>query len=263
MSLTTDAEILAYIQINDKCLTPSMRGLVTRVRVKAENLVKQYVGYNIETATYEELLPAKQISIRGEGDFTAVGFELVGGTAVPRTTFPSTHRELVLAQRPVRSITSAFDNSAAYNTAEGDWPATSQLPTNSYYLDRDYVGGPCWSGILYRNAGGAWGSTPRSVKITYVAGLSAAELAADFTEFAHAVQVTAAKLIADIAARSNMARTGMGPMQSVSVEDFSASYAGGNAAMIGGFLGAGVASAKMPTEAMQVLSERVHPAKFF
>lgn len=264
-AITTDSEVLAYIQINDKCLTPSMRGLVTRIRNKAENLVREYVGYEVTEATYTELMPAKTLPIRSEGDNTASGFELMAGLVVPRTTFPTNRKELVLSQIPVRSIVSVYDNAAAYNVAEGEWPASSLLPTNAYYLDRDYVGEPVWSGILFRNVG-SWATAPRSIKIEYVAGLTAAELnpaTGRYTEFVHAVQVTCAKMLADIAARSNMARTGQGPTSSVSVEDFAASFAGRNMAMIGAFLGTGVGSAAMPTEAMQVLAHRVHPAKYF
>lgn len=264
-AITTDSEVLAYIQINDKCLTPSMRALVTRIRQRAENMVREYVGYEVTQATYTELFPSKTLSIRVEGDNTAAGFELMAGMAVPRTTFPTNRRELVLSQLPVRDILSVYDNSAAYNTAEGDWPATSLLPTNAYYLDRDYVGEPVWSGILYRNVG-SWATAQRSIKIEYTAGLTAAELnpvTGRYTEFVHAVQVTCAKLLADIAARSNMARTGQGPLSSVSVEDFAASFAGQNMAMIGAFLGTGVGSSAMPTEAMQVLAHRVNPAKYF
>jgi len=261
MSLVTDSDILAYIQINDKCLTPSMRALVTRVRVKAENLVKQYVGYNIEQAEHVELLPAKVLSLRSDGDSTAGGFDMIGGTVVPRYTFPNTRREMVLGQLPVRSIESIYDNPAAYNVADGQWPATSLLPTNAYFLDRDYENEPSWSGIVYRNVG-TWSVSTRTIRVSYTAGLTAAELRDTYTEFGHAVQVTAAKMLADIAARSNMARTGAGPMQSVSVEDFSASYAGQNAAMVGSFLGNGVGSAVMPTEAMQAVAHRINPAKF-
>ena len=265
MAITTDSEVLSYIQINDKCLTPSMRALVTRVRNKAENLIREFVGYEIEQQTVVEYFPAKNVPVRAEGDAAAGGFDLLGGNLVPRSTFPAYRRELVLTQLPVRSITSVYDNSAAYNVAEGDWPETSLLPTNAYVLDRDREDAPVWSGILYRNAG-SWSSVPRTIKVTYVAGLTAAELnpvSGRYTEFVHAVQVTCAKMLADIAARSNMARTGQGPTTSVSVEDFAASFAGQNAAMIGAFLGAGVGSAVLPTEAMQALRDRVHPAKYF
>ena len=263
MSLVTDSEILDYLQLNDKCLTPSMRALVTRVRVKAENLVKQFVGYNIEQATYSELQPSKTLAGRADVDTVGGGFDLIGGTVVPRSTFPSTRRELVLAQLPVRTVSAVYDNPAAYNVAGGDWSTPgSALAANAYYLDLDNVGGLCWSGILHRNVG-SWGIVPRSIRIDYTAGLTAAELAGDYTEFGHAVILTAAKMLADIAARANMVRTGTGPMQSVSVEDFGATYAGQNLAFMGSFLGTGVGSAKMPTEAMQVLMHRVHPASLF
>lgn len=265
MSITTDSEVLAYIQINEKCLTPSMRGLVTRVRNKAENLVREYVGYEVESATVVEYFPQKTIPIRAEGDGTSAGFEMVAGLVVPRQTFPTYRRELALTQLPVRSITSVYDNPAAYNVAGGEWPEGSLLPTNSYYLDRDIEGAPVWSGILFRNVG-SWSTSPRSIRVTYVAGLTAAELhpvTGRYTEYAHAVQVTCAKMLADIAARSNMARTGQGATSSVSVEDFAASFAGQNSGMIGSFLGTGVGSAAMPTEAMQVLAHRVSMAKYF
>jgi hypothetical protein len=259
MSLVTDKEILDYINLNDKCITASMRALVSRVRLKAENLVKDYVGYRIEQANYSELLPAKTISGRADVDTVGGGFDLIGGTVVARSTFPSTRREIVLGQLPVRDIVAVYDAPAAYNTAGGDWPAGSALADNAYYLDRDMVDGPCWSGIVYRNVG-SWGIVPRSIRVDYVAGLTALELSTDYTEFGHAVVVTCAKMLAEIAARSNMVRSGMGPVQSVSVEDFGATYAGQNLAFLGGFLGAGVGSAALATESMQVLWHRRHPA---
>ena len=261
MSLATDNDVLAYVQVNDRCLTESMRQLVKKVRQKAENLVKQYVGYNIERATYVEYLPAKTLSIRAEGDLTSVGFDLIGGTVVPRSTFPTSRREIVLQQLPVWSIEAAYDNPAAYNTAEGDWPTGSQLPTNAYFLDRDMEDGPCWSGILYRNVG-SWGIAARSIRIEYTAGLTAQQLATEYTEFNQAVLVTCAKMLADIAARSNMVRTGAGPVASVSVQDFAASFSG-TAGMIGAFLGTGVGTAALPTEAAQWVAHRRHPATLF
>ena len=262
MSLATDNDVLAYVQVNDRCLTASMRDLVKKVRIKAENLVKEYVGYNIEQATYVELLPSKTLSIRAEGDLTSVGFDLVGGTVVPRSTFPSSRREIVLQQLPVRSIQAVYDNPSAYNTAGGDWPVGSQLPTNAYFIDRDYEDEPCWSGILYRNTG-SWGIAARTIRIEYTAGLTAAELSTRYTEFNQAVLVTCAKMLADIAARSNMVRTGAGPVSSVSIQDFAASFAGGNQGLIGSFLGTGVGSAALPTEAAQWVATRRHPAAFF
>lgn len=261
MPLVTDADVIAYLQIDGRCLTAAIQKQLTDLRIAAENAVKEYVGYEIEQATYEDLYPDKAISTRWEGDSTAVGFDMMGGAVVPRETFPTGRRELVLNQLPVRSITSIYDNPAAYNTAGGAW-TVGLLPTNNYYLDLDRVGGMSWSGIVRRHVG-AWSSVPNTIKITYVAGLTAAELASRYTEYGMAVKVAVAKLVGDAVARANTARTGRGPVGSVGIRDFSAAFAPGNIGLVGQFLGAGVTSSVLPTESMQWVQKRVHPKSMF
>jgi hypothetical protein len=255
-----DDDIFTYIAgAMGAALPTGIQNLVRGLHSTVENLVKDFVGYEIEQTTVTELHPTKIKNTRYDGDWTAQGFDLYGGTVVARSTFPQQNRCLVLLQLPVRSIVSVNDNPAAYNTSPPTFDGSSLLPTNAYYFD-DPGNGICWSGILFRNIG-SWGVTFRTIQVVYVAGLTPTELQTRFTEFGFAIKVSCAFVVMNAVARARMVRQGQ-LAKSVSIEDFSATFGGWNDGLIGSLLGSGLPCSDLPTEAKMILQRCVHPGAY-
>lgn len=258
MSITTQNDCAAYLSANGARLPQAILNLIDGLRLQAENLVKEHVGYEIEQATYTEFHPVAFLNTRQDGDIFSQGFDFQGGTVVPRQTFPMQRRELSLLQLPVRSIQSIYDNPSAYNTPGGYWDASSLLPPNTYYIDFDDSRNICMSGIVYRYVG-SWGVEPRTIQVNYTAGFTANELATRYTGFAMAVKVAVAQAIANAYNRARAAMTGVIPTN-VSIKDFSAGF---SPQAIGVMLGAGISCSALPTESMQYLANYVSMRKNF
>jgi len=266
MSITNNSDVMNYVSACGLPIPNGLTLLVTLARNAAEQGLRQFLGYRIERQTVTEMLPWGEGNLRTDGDGTASGFDLSpGGMVVSRGVGRTSRRELVLGQLPVRSITSVYDNPSAWNVAGGDFPASSLLSPNVYYLDApENTGSPayCWSGILYRNVG-SWATLPRAIKVTYEAGLDAAELADDgeFPQFRLAVLTAAAANLGKILARGRVALTGH-IVSSVSIEDFSASFSGTGGTSLGSADGIGLSGVDFPTESRQWVKNFRHPAYF-
>lgn len=189
MAITTDAQI---ITLAGGTMAAEDQAIVSFVRPLAERLVKKFVGFNIEQATYTDLYPL--IGQDGMMDMLVDGYEDIGGRIVPyNSSMLGSGSYLSTRQKPVRSITSVYENVSAWDTAGGSWPASALLDPTEYQLDQEEYGGLSWSGFVYRRSG-VWPTEPRTVKITYVAGLTAAELdpaTGAYAEFAQACYLTA------------------------------------------------------------------------
>ena len=132
--------------------------LVTELHPAAERAVKDFVGYEIElNNSYVQYLPDKSINLASEIDSASAGFALQGSYVVPIGNTGVSGREIVLAQLPVRSITSIY---------EGYYPPTSLVTPDSYILDTEVVSGYSWSGIVHRRFG-AWTRDRQSIMVTY------------------------------------------------------------------------------------------------
>lgn len=266
MSILTNADVINYVTACGQTIPAGLTLLVTLARNSAEKLLREYVGYNVERQTVTELLPNGAGNTRGDADSAAAGFEMSpAGMVVPRGILRPGRNELVLGQLPVRSITSVYDNPAAWNVAGGDWPAASVLGANQYYIDATQttgIGAYCWSGILYRNTG-SWSLTARGIKVTYESGLTAAELAEDgeYPQFRMACLIAAATALGKMLARGRVALTGH-VVSSVSIEDFSASFSGVGGGSLGSADGVGLSGVDFPTEARMWVKNFRHPAYF-
>jgi hypothetical protein len=242
---------------------PALTPLITMARTAAENALQEYIGYNPELNTWVEYLPQGTGNLRGDGDSTSAGFDLTpSGLVVSRGVGRTTRREIVLSNIPVLSVASIYDNPAAWNFAGGQWPDSSLLDPNVYYLDQPTQGGKVWSGIVYRNAG-SWTTVARGIRITYTAGLTPAELAEDgrWSMFRMAVLTAAAAALGKIIARGRVALTGY-LVSSVAIEDFSASFSGQGGSALGSADGVGLAGVDFPTESRQWVRNYRHPAGF-
>lgn len=139
-------------------------------------------------------------------------------------------RELFLRQRPVQSVSSVYEDSAAYyGEADGAFPATSLLTAGTdYCLKRDNGTGAVVSksGILLR-IGSAWpGASEResgmlasreiegagNIKVTYTAG---------FVVLPSQYALAVAQMVAEV----RLVASSGGGMQSESLEDYSYSRA--------------------------------------
>lgn len=224
-----------------------------------QKLMFDFIGYDPREATVTEYLPVKQANLRADLDLTNNAFDLNGGVVVPRGVASNQRREIILGRLPVRSITSVYENFAAFNTAGGIWPTESLLAANTYYLDSREAG-ICWTGILYRNVG-SWSVVPHTIKITYASGLSQTELDTDYLIFQQAIMSTLLPAVTNFLMRSRNAVAGFSAGR-FSIQDFSVDTAQPNNVGVTG-LGSNIGASALTTETMQMLSKYIHMAKLF
>lgn len=172
--IVNTAELLLELGLAEK-VTDAQLAMVARMQGPVEAAIKKYLHIDIEQATYTEFLPRQNnnapIYPGGIG-----GYDVIGNKAFP-WSYSSSDR-LQLKQSPVRSVLSVYEDPTAYGgQADGSFPESSLLlPGKDYYLDIDDSGFST-SGQLIRI--GVWSGMPRSIKVTYVAGYTPAELAGD------------------------------------------------------------------------------------
>ena len=228
----------------------------------ADRLVKKFIGYNPEyAADIVELLPMgdKIVSQRG-----LTGWEMVGTNAVEFNGGTSANvvegfRSLSLERRPVRSIASIYENPAAWATAGGDFPASTLLAATDYQIDYNQLlnGTPCgWSGQVLRRAG-SWYREPRTIKVTYTAGLTANELSNDYPELKLAAYDTIIKQFNEYSAQQGAAAGGAaGSVVAERLADYSVQFDATSAAYLTGFM------IDLPQSAKQILWDFVSMRKF-
>lgn len=152
--------------------------LVARLKDRVENQIRKFVRHGVTQATYTHLLPSSPI-IGNESIDTYV--EITGGrVSLGRGRYGAD--VLQLPQMFVRSITSVYEDvNAKAGQGSNDFPAATLLTAGTeYWLDVDETG-LSRSGFLIREAG-TWSRRPRTIKVTYVAGLTAAELESDYSD---------------------------------------------------------------------------------
>lgn len=176
--IKTGAEILAWLGVSSPT---AQQTAVADVVAKGQTAAfANFIGYNPVQATVTEYLPAH--TERNLTDPLLMSFDRhtrVGPDVQTRTS--DVWRQLQLRVLPVRSITNVWQNPGAWETAGGVWDDAHRLDPSAYFLDAADDSGRCESGILFRNTG-EWGRDPRSIKVVYVGGLTAEELAADRPE---------------------------------------------------------------------------------
>jgi hypothetical protein len=155
--------------------------------------------------------------------------EVVGTRVVPwvRDSYWD-RRILQLRQIPVRyPIVSVFEYADAWTVPGGFWPANTQLVDGTdYQLDqRDATFS--WTGHLLRRTG-TWATfLERSVKVTYTAGFTPAELSATFPKVRLATIHAIIKSFNELKAQQpdNVSRGGgVGGIVSEGIENWNASY---------------------------------------
>ena len=193
-------------------------GLLNALLPVVEAAVKKFTGTSVESATHTHYLPT-----RGRGlEYSALSaqWDKVGGKVAPvRGVTPRAAERLILPEIPVTDVASVYeDASARGGQAESDFPASSLLAAGTDYRILQHESGMCRSGILVR-IGAGWPARDGTVKVTYTAGWTAAQL--------HTGEASPIRLAVLLWLRRLFGRTGeaAGPVQSERLGDYSVTYA--------------------------------------
>lgn len=257
---------------------PRVEQVARQLIPAVDAIIAGFLGWSPSLQTYTETLPGEKTPARksfgidfGPGSMNGVtltgtgNFSGADGNQLP---------VIILGKRPVRTITSVHSNPAAYQANQaGEWPAETLQDPSTYYLDFSRPGSPglCKTGKVFRRFGGWWESMPRTVRVVYTAGLTAEELAGEFADIGAAYGLTLSAWVAKVLAAQSVGASGTAgivagkPVASVSVKDFSVSFAQGQgagqfAAGTGG--NSGGSGAAIPDEAVALLARHVSMSKW-
>lgn len=260
MAIVTSTERNAYLTVaKGVSLSAPWLAFLDMIQPWVEKAVEKVVGYKIEQTSFTEFLPAAG-GERPPVEFGVdIGFDLIGGMAVPRSRVDPAGSVLQLSRLPARSIVSVYENLSAWSTgaANGYWPASSLLPAQTYRLDFTEPGiSP--SGRLIRVVG-AWSSTPRSVKVTYTAGVSEDELGSDHSDYKLAVLEGISFWMARGLRGSSAIKSNGYGATNVAIRDFSATL--NDPSAVGQGAGAWAANILGPNS-MAILMGHVNMAKY-
>lgn len=211
-------------------------GLLNGIKYDVENLVREWLGFNVEIATWTHYLPQQYLA--QQSDNLVEGYEVIGARVVPWSRESHWDRRyLQLPEIPLRQIISIYENPAAWTVSSPpDFPASSLLHEGpDYQPDLQEVTsapnvtpvyGLGWKGHVIRTLP-AWQTYDRCIKVTYIAGLTPAELSSRFSSFRRAVVVgvqqawnEAKAYMPDQVSRGG----GVGPITSERLENWSANY---------------------------------------
>lgn len=195
MAIVTQQECKDWLKITS-VLTEGQEYALERLRLAAERAVKRFIRTSVEQATYTHILPR--------------GLE-------------QTIDVLRLPEFPVRSITSVhLDLRAYHGQATGAFAASTQLTAGvHYYLRTEYPGFARFGhlvrigGTNFINSRASWPREPGTVKVVYVAGWSADELAGnvddahlDAGDIHHAILLTVGEYWNDLDNQQRSLRPG-------------------------------------------------------
>lgn len=253
--IVTTSEINKFIGVSGVTITSDQSALLAIAGPFVQQKIENIIGYPIEQATYTDYYPSKPTNYSAGGDSLVGNYDLMGGRVVAQTRGDQGRRFIQLRKLPVRSITSVYENLSAWDTAGGSFPASSLLPTNAYYLDQ-IESGLCESGRLIRQSG-VWSRALRTIKVTYVAGLTQAEINASYNDLKLAMLLAIQSFYIGTVMRSLAGANG-GAVNSTSITDFSVSFADPK--------NAGIFFERdfvLPPDVVAILGDYVNLAKYF
>lgn len=209
------SEIIIYLGLQ-ATLTDADSGLLTMLKTHVENDARRYVRHNITQPSND------YIEFHPRTDRTRFGAELVelSGNTVSLQQASIGGDVIHLDQIFVRSITTVHEDFDAYFGIEaGDFGAATLLTEgNDFYMPVEEIINSTnlnKTGHLIRRSGN-WPARAGTVKVTYNAGFTAAELDSDYSD----IKLT---IIEDVAFRFRKAKTisgtevGFGPVRSFSI----------------------------------------------
>lgn len=223
MALLSNDECLSFLGAAS-AISAGDNTLVALLRPMGERLVKEFVGYTIEQETFTEYYPQREES--QTHDAFVDGWEMVSNQAMAYSGGSARGRILPLRNLPVRSITTIHEYASAWNVPGGHFPPETLLQEGTdYFLDWE-TPGRSWTGFVFRRSG-SWLLAPRCIKVVYTAGLTTAELRDNYPDFKLAALQTVAKLFNEAKTQQGYAKgqSGVGPVVSESLADWSATYA--------------------------------------
>jgi len=170
--LVNTAELLTFIDQTD--IADADRAALGVIHPMVEQNVKNYVGYSVEQATYTHYLPREDSRHSVESSYPVD----IENSRVVFSSGDSAKEDsyLFVPELPLRSITSLYlDTGANYGQGSGDFTASTELTAGTDFYIPSTESGICKSGkIVY--AAGSWPRKAGTVKVTYVAGYTEAEL---------------------------------------------------------------------------------------
>jgi hypothetical protein len=223
--ITSIADLLAFVNVS----TDQELSRLEMVWKATEAEIRRYCGQNIAqpAAAYVDILPESDWYIPVD-PLLSHDNVVPGGLGLTWSSGPQADGHLLtLRQGLVRSITSVYvDTTSAAGTSVNDFAAATLLDADTYFLDAGEKDPDdslmSRSGIVVRRDAN-WPSRRRSVKVTYVAGLTAAELDDEFSD----IRLAVVKEVVD--KYSTVQSLGQSPIQSERLADWSITYAiGGN-----------------------------------
>lgn len=172
---TDDVEVFFGISCCDDTSASRLLQLVTRW---TESQARKWVGHGISQNTYTAEYHRRD---RLDSFDSIENLEVIGDSVYLDSHSPADGHILKLDNAFVRSITEVrMDPAGNFGFTSGSFGSSTVLVEGTdYFLELDSTG-LSKSGRLIRN-NAAWPNRPGSVKVTYVAGFSAAELNADYS----------------------------------------------------------------------------------
>jgi len=177
--------------------------LIESLRRAAQNAIRREIGCNVTQGTYTHYLPRSGSSALG-----------------PLIRTP---------EWPLRTIASIYVNPWGYaGTHSQSFPSTSLLTAGQHYYMENGPENFSMFGHIYRIVG-EWPATPGSIKVTYVAGWTADELAGDVDDPSRDASLIRAAVMDTVTANYHatlLAREGKGyaGIKSESLEGWSESF---------------------------------------
>lgn len=173
-------------------ITDAERAVLSLVHPLAEGAVKSYLGYDPEYKAHVEFYPRLRTNDR-ERTADGMGWEVLHNRAV--LVDESSRGDLQLLHLPVRDVTEIrvdWDGRAGQRPGSfGD--DTLFTKGDQYWLDLDQDN-LCKSGLVLSVS--LWPTTPGSIKVSYLAGYSTAELSGRAASSINASPIKEATLMA-------------------------------------------------------------------
>lgn len=176
--IVTEGEVWTALQ-KQATKTAGEEAMLHLIHPLAEAVLKDWMQSNLEYQQYTEYLPIGQWDV-DEGNTSLDNIKKSGGRAVVYSGGDTGTDVLQLKNLPVAKASLAvYEDVGAYGgQSSSPYPASTLLTLGEdYYLDVEGDSDLSKTGFLYRF--GAWPVEPRSVKVTYYGGHTAAQFAAD------------------------------------------------------------------------------------
>lgn len=260
--IVTLDELRTYPDFLGATLTTEQILALDSLRKDVEAAVVDVIGYNPAQATYTEFYPQKRTPSAFDTDDRMEPFIDPQRNVILERG--NVYRQiLALKNIPVRSITSIYENASAWATGSpgGDWPSSTLLAPSSYRLQLEEAG-ICKTGFVIR--GGAWTDAIGCIKVTYVAGYTAAELTAVAAHVKAAVKMAVSWNWANAKLRQAII-SGTGRLESGhSITDYSVNYVDPAALGMTAFgEGSGAGSGLLPQSSLNLLGNFVNLGEYF